>query len=76
MNYESKGFSIISADKRVYPILGFSDEGEFSLDNAPEVVTLWLEWVSEHITRCRNQNFQPDPMITSMWNSAECPENH
>ena len=74
VNYESKGFSIISADKRVYPILGFSDEGEFSLDNAPEVVTLWLEWVSEHITRCRNQNFQPDPMITSMWNSAECPE--
>ena len=53
VNYESKGFSIISADKRVYPILGFSDEGEFSLDNAPEVVTLWLEWVSEHITRCK-----------------------
>ena len=29
VNYESKGFSIISADKRVYPILGFLMKGSF-----------------------------------------------
>lgn len=74
VNYQNKGFSVISADKRVNPILSYSDEGEFSLDNIPEGVTLWLEWVSERITRYRNENVQPDPMITSMWNSVECPE--
>lgn len=73
VNYQSDGFSIISTDKRVTPILSYSNEGEFSLDDAPEGVTLWLEWVSDGITLYRDQNVQPDPMITSMWNKAECP---
>ena len=34
LNYpNNEGFVIISTDRRVYPVLGFADEGHFSFDN-------------------------------------------
>ena len=34
LNYpDNAGFVIVAADRRVYPVLGFSDEGNFSFEN-------------------------------------------
>jgi len=38
-----KGFTIVSADLRVMPILAFSDQSEINLENIPNGVSLWLE---------------------------------
>lgn len=73
-NYQEGGFSIISADKRIRPILAYSNEGEFSLVDVPSVVLEWMKSVSDVIADFRENNLQPDPEVTSMWNSAECPE--
>lgn len=73
VNYKGNGFSIISADKRVNPILGYSEDGSFSMEDIPDGLNLWLEWVSERISYYRAENIQADPMTTSVWNSTECP---
>lgn len=39
----SKGFVIISGDDRTELVLGYSDEGEFSVDDMPENMRYWLE---------------------------------
>lgn len=74
-NYQDGGFCIISADKRVRPILAYSDEGEFLVDKAPDVVLEWIHTTSNVILHFRQNNLQPDLEVISMWNSAECPED-
>lgn len=74
-NFEDGGFGIISADKRISPILAYSEKGEFSLNDAPEIVLDWINTVSNVIAYFRENNLQPDLEIISLWNSAECPED-
>ena len=42
-NNDSKGFIIIAADDRSEPVLGYSNEGDLSLDDMPENLLFWLE---------------------------------
>lgn len=43
------GFVIVSSDKSMQPILGYSDKGVFDTDNIPENVEWWLQqYVLEH----------------------------
>ena len=72
-NFQEGGFCIISADKRIKPILAYSDEGEFALNNAPDGVIDWINTVSEVVTDYRENNLQPDWEVLNMWDSEECP---
>ena len=38
-----KGFVVVSGDDRTEPILGYSDQGEISVENMPENLEYWLE---------------------------------
>ncbi len=38
-----KGFVVVSGDDRTEPILGYSDQGEISVENMPENLKYWLE---------------------------------
>lgn len=43
-NAEGKnGFVVVSGDDRTEPILGYSDQGEISMENMPENLKYWLE---------------------------------
>lgn len=56
-NYENnEGFSIISADKRMVPILAQSDSNYFDFDSYKENpgLSYWLTTVEEHITFLRD----------------------
>ena len=44
----NNGFVIVSADKRVFPIIGYSDENSFSVDQMPSNLTYWFNnYISE-----------------------------
>ncbi len=46
---ESNSFVITSADDRIAPILAYSTEGEFSIDNMPENLRSWLSFYETNI---------------------------
>lgn len=58
-NYEgNKGFSIVSADQRLAPVLAYSDNGSFSLENYQQNpgLMIWLESLTDHITEIRDNS--------------------
>lgn len=73
VNYSSGGFAIISSDKRLYPILAFSDVNTFNLksDNIPSGLLAWLKNVDETVIGLRNGSLQASPYSSpttkTMW---------
>lgn len=65
-NYREGGFIIISGDKRVQPILAYSEEGDFNLDKKqiPSGLLGWLEETSKGITKLRTDYKKSEPTIS------------
>jgi hypothetical protein len=61
------GFIIVSGDDNVIPVLGYSDETGFRLDNIPENVTKWLEGYKSEIRYIINNNIQASNEIKTKW---------
>ena len=65
-NFE-KGFIIVSADNTAYPVLGFSDEGIFSLNDAPPAVELITNGYKEEILHAKRTRTTASEEIRSEW---------
>ena len=50
------GFVVVSGDDRTNPILGFSDEGAFDVNNIPANMKSWLEGYAEQIKALDNMS--------------------
>ena len=65
MNYTEGGFSILAADKRVNPILAFSNSGYFNYsDSIPIGLEAWLYDTQEYIESLRNND---STLIDKQW---------
>ncbi len=63
----NKGFVIVSADKRAWPILGYSTEGSFNEKKQPEAFTAWMENRKKEIQSIKKNNLQPDGATVDAW---------
>ena len=63
----NKGFVIVSADKRAWPILGYSTEGSFNEKKQPEAFTAWMENRKREIEAIKKNNLQPDSATVASW---------
>ena len=63
----SKGYIIISADDRVYPVLGFSDTGKIELKNQPVQFSGWMNKCSKQIEFAITNKVKSDQLINSKW---------
>lgn len=63
----NNSFVIVSADKRVTPILGFSTEGSFDENKQPEAFTAWMNVKKKEIEFIIKNNVQPDQTIIKSW---------
>jgi hypothetical protein len=72
VNYEGGGYSIISADKREMPILGYSDNGHFSVDSMPDGLVRWLESHASMIKNFRNKNSKQSTYVAYKWSTLSC----
>ena len=63
----NKGFVIISADKRTWPILAYSTEGSLNEIKQPEAFTAWMENRKKEIESVKHNNLQPDSATTASW---------
>jgi len=61
------GFVIVAADERVEPILGYSYDNNFVVENMPEQVRNWLGNYERQIEVVVKSDLQPEPAIQSKW---------
>lgn len=56
---KDRGFVIISGDDTTLPVLGYSDEGTFDYDMAPDNMKTWLKGYATDVTWSRAQHLRP-----------------
>ncbi|MBQ9147329.1 MAG: C10 family peptidase [Rikenellaceae bacterium] len=69
INNANGGFVIVSNSSSTIPILAYSYENTFNIDNVPENIDMWLNQLSVTIEKGRDR--VPSATITEMWKSAE-----
>lgn len=69
VNYKGGGFIILSADRRLEPILAFSDNGSFPVEQATKLggVSDWLRSAQKTVELLRSNKLQPEPGVEQMW---------
>lgn len=71
VEFQKGGWTIIAADRRVDPIMAYSEEGSFSLDGAPGGVDIWMKLASASVQNARTKGGTLDPGITNVWRQYE-----
>lgn len=78
-----KGFVIISGDDELTELVGYSNEGEFRSENAPENLRAWLDGYVAFVRSVRDGESRPmrasvnnatpvvEPLVTTRWNQGE-----
>ena len=75
------GFVIITGDDRAVPVLGYSDKGQFSMDNIPDNLRMWLDYYTEAMLHVVSQDIQGvapqtrptdviKPLLTTTWDQG------
>jgi len=67
-NFGINGFVIVSGDDDVLPILGYSNEGNFDVDDIPTNTKKWLEEYKNQIRYVIYHNISATYEITEKWN--------
>ena len=79
---DDKGFVIVSGDDRATPILGYSDEGKFELNQMPDNIKAWMEYYNEamewvaanNLSNKKNAGRPTDvisPLLKTKWDQGE-----
>jgi len=63
------GFVIVSADDRVQPILGYSEESSFDVTNMPPNLRDWLMGYEEQIHYAIDENIKPTEEVVAEWST-------
>ena len=73
INYEGGGFSIISGDNRIEPMLAYADEGVFNENpkNYPEGLLSWINHIKSTIGYIRNNNVETPEELLNHWKVSE-----
>ncbi|MFI3298160.1 MAG: C10 family peptidase [bacterium] len=70
INYNDEGFTIISADKRSYPILAYSDSNSFyNNDTIPIYVEKWIDNTTYSIETQRLDNSPQNSILKNIWDN-------
>ena len=66
-NVGSTGFVIVSADDRFRPIVGYSDEGCFPMDNPSPEMMYYLDNLSQGRRAMQRVSVEADPQVAVEW---------
>ncbi len=65
------GFIIVAGDDASTPILGYSNKGNFTYDQAPKGILQFLEEINSQMTYLVNESIAATPEIVSLWQNYE-----
>lgn len=66
-NFSGHGFIIVSADDCCYPVIGYSFDSPYSLENQPENFTYWMDCRKLEIANNILSNVSADATISGEW---------
>jgi len=66
-NYEGGGFVVIAADKRIMPVMAYSEGGYYGQQNKPYGLKLWEQVNQKGIKEVRMVNATPHKAVTREW---------
>lgn len=72
INYKGGGFMLLAADKRVTPVLAYSETSTFPMNDPegfPEGLVDWMSDVKEHVKAVRTKNEPPTEATKVAWGS-------
>jgi hypothetical protein len=67
--FNDSGFIIVSADKRVMPVLGYGYQSAGSENTKPEALKSWLKTCKQGIEHLRDNDLSPKPGIDAWWDN-------
>ena len=67
VNFNAEGFVIVAGDDRVQPILAFSDEGAFVVENMPAHVRFFLDGYIQEIQYMVDNQQYADESVLQQW---------
>lgn len=69
INYEKKGFLILSADKRISPVLAYSENNEFRTNEKSynSGIANWLNMTMKTIQIARENNIKQTDLVKAEW---------
>jgi hypothetical protein len=67
-NIQKGGFVIMACDDNVYPIIGFSFEGNYQEENQPPAYVEWIDNIGKQIKYSLISNFEKNTKIEEIWN--------
>lgn len=62
------GFVIVSGDDAARPILGYSRQKDFVMENQSPSFLKWMEWYKYQLREIRTNNLKADSAISAEWN--------
>lgn len=65
----AKSFVIVAGDDVVNPILGYSEEGGFNINDMPDNIKWWMNELREGINYLRENNIKADKQTETLWNN-------
>lgn len=66
----AKSFVIVAGDDVVNPILGYSEEGGFNINDMPDNIKWWMNELREGINYLRENNIKADKQTEALWDNA------
>ena len=69
VNFGSEGFVIVAGDDRVRPILAFSDEGAFVVDNMPAHISFFLDGYTAEVQYVVDNQPSDQEAVEQQWKS-------
>ena len=70
-NNPDGGWVIISAEDRVTPVIGYSDEGRFEVEGMPDNISAWMDGVSETISSVRASADEAPAEVREAWRALQ-----
>jgi len=64
---DNKGFIIVSAEDKYFPIIGYSEKGSFITENQPSNIKYWMNQYVDQINYLRNNNYDVSDKIGQLW---------
>jgi len=71
VNYRNKGFSIISAEKAMKPVLGTCSSNNFNYNDVPQGLLYLLERYKAEIIEIRKQKIAPSKENIALWDKYD-----
>lgn len=71
LNFQNGGFIIMSADDAIAPVLAYSVDNEFPLQNAAPAALYWVDGYKEMIARAKKQQIVASEEVARQWSELE-----